>query len=157
MSFPVQKIKFTENKYFYSITSTRLKFINPNSYLWVTAGSLGIASAILLAAYGAHGLEDAFKETPRKERAWGNAVDYQIFHGLALLVIGFYGGSGKSLKMLSVSEWIVVFAWLLFCVSIYAWVLGGPFSLVKVTPFGGILFFVSWVLIAVYGFINLKG
>ncbi len=134
-----------------------MKFINPNSYLWVTVGSLGIASAILFAAYGAHGLEDAFKETPRKERAWGNAVDYQIFHGLALLVIGFYGGSGKSLKMLSVSEWIVVFAWLLFCVSIYAWVLGGPISLVKVTPFGGILFFVSWVLIAVYGFINLKG
>ena len=92
---------------------------------------MGIASAILLAAYGAHGLEDAFKETPRKERAWGNAVDYQMFHGLALLVIGFYGGSGKSL--------------------------GGPFSLIKVTPFGVILFFVSWVLIAVYGFINLKG
>ena len=118
---------------------------------------MGIASAILLAAYGAHGLEDAFKETPRKERAWGNAVDYQMFHGLALLVIGFYGGSCKSLKMLSVSMWIVVFAWLLFSVSIYAWVLGGPFSLIKVTSFGGILFFVSWVLIAVYGFINLKG
>ena len=109
MSFPVQKIKFTENKYFYSITSTRLKFINPNSYLWVIAGSLGIASAILFAAYRAHGLEDAFKETPRKERAWSNAVDYLMFHGLALLVIGFYGGSGKSLD--------------------------GPFSLIKVTPF----------------------
>jgi uncharacterized membrane protein YgdD (TMEM256/DUF423 family) len=154
LSFPVIGIEFTIIEYLYSISFTQLKFIIPNSYLWVILGSTFVASAILLGAYGAHGLEDAFAETPRKERAWANAVDYQMFHGLALVVIGFYRCRAKGLKMLNISAWLIVFAWLLFCVSIYAWVMGGSLSLIKVTPFGGILFFVSWVLIAAHGFIN---
>ena len=51
-------------------------------------GALFVTLAIGLGAYGAHGLEDAFSKTPRMERAWGNAVDYQMFHGLALFVLG---------------------------------------------------------------------
>jgi len=40
--------------------------------------------------------------------------------------------------------------------SIYAWVFGGSIALIKITPFGGILFFASWDLLAVHGFINLR-
>lgn len=130
--------------------------MNPNSYLWVIIGSLSVASAILLGAYGAHGLEDTFAETPRKERAWSNAVDYQMFHGLALVVIGFSQKDNKRRRILSLTAWCQVIAWLLFCMSIYAWVFGGSIALIKITPFGGILFFASWVLLAVHGFISLR-
>ena len=51
-------------------------------------GALFVTLAIGLGAYGAHGLEDAFSQTPRMKGAWANAVDYQMFHGLALFVLG---------------------------------------------------------------------
>ena len=123
---------------------------------WIILGSFGVASAILLGAYGAHGLEDIFERTPRKERAWGNAVDYQMFHGLALVVLGFSQSTGTRAGLVLASACCMVLAWILFCASIYAWVMGGPISLIKVTPLGGILFFIAWVLLLVYGFLNLK-
>ena len=51
-------------------------------------GALFVTMAIGLGAYGAHGLDDAFSQHPRMKGAWGNAVDYQMFHGLALFALG---------------------------------------------------------------------
>ena len=62
-------------------------------------GASFVTLAIGLGAYGAHGLEDAFSQTPRMKGAWANAVDYQMFHGLALFVLGIVRIDQKRAKL----------------------------------------------------------
>ena len=119
-------------------------------------GALFVTLAIGLGAYGAHGLEDTFSKTPRMERAWANAVDYQMFHGLALFVLGIVRIDQKRAKLWMVSGILMSLGVVLFSFSIYAWVFGGPDGLIMVTPFGGFSFIISWVLLAIHQFLNLK-
>ena len=77
-------------------------------------GALFVTLAIGLGAYGAHGLEDAFSKTPRMERAWGNAVDYQMFHGLALFVLGIVRIDQKRAKLWMVSGILMSLGVILF-------------------------------------------
>jgi uncharacterized membrane protein YgdD (TMEM256/DUF423 family) len=88
-------------------------------------GASMITLAIGLGAYGAHGLDEAFSQTPRMKRAWGNAVDYQMFHGLALFVLGIVRIDQKKAKLWIVSGILMSLGVILFCFSIYALVLGG--------------------------------
>ena len=87
-------------------------------------GALAVTLAIILGAYGSHGLEDAFSKTPRMERAWKNAVDYQMFHGLVLFVLGIIQVDQKRSKLWLFSGVLMIIGILLFSFSIYAWVLG---------------------------------
>ena len=119
-------------------------------------GALFVTLAIGLGAYGAHGLEDAFSKTPRMERAWGNAVDYQMFHGLALFVLGIVRIDQKRARLWIFSGFIMSLGVILFSFSIYAWVFGGPDVLIMVTPFGGFSFIIAWVLLAIHQFFTLK-
>ena len=119
-------------------------------------GSLFVTLAIGLGAYGAHGLEDAFSKTPRMERAWGNAVDYQMFHGLAIFVLGIVRIDHKKAKLWMVSGILMSLGVILFSFSIYAWIFGGPNGLIMVTPFGGFSFIIAWVLLAIHQFFTLK-
>ena len=117
--------------------------------VWILLGALGGASSVLLGAYGAHGLDEVFLEVPRKKVAYGNAVDYQMIHSLLLVVLGFFGTrNGEEPGLLyALNGYLLVASILLFSGSIYAWVLGGGDWLIKLTPIGGIGFFISWLLL----------
>ena len=119
-------------------------------------GALFVTLAIGLGAYGAHGLEDVFSKTPRMERAWGNAVDYQMFHGLAIFVLGIVRIDHKKAKLWMVSGILMSLGVILFSFSIYAWIFGGPNGLIMVTPIGGFSFIIAWVLLAIHQFFTLK-
>ena len=116
---------------------------------WVLLGALGGASSVLLGAYGAHGLDEVFLEVPRKKVAYGNAVDYQMIHSLLLVVLGFFGMRDREEPGLlhSLNGYLLVASILLFSGSIYAWVFGGGDWWIKLTPVGGIGFFISWLLL----------
>ena len=119
-------------------------------------GSLFVTLAIGLGAYGAHGLEDTFSKTLRMERAWGNAVDYQMFHGLAIFVLGIVRIDQKRAKLWMVSGILMSLGVILFSFSIYAWIFGGPSGMIMITPFGGFSFIIAWVLLAIHQFFTLK-
>lgn len=119
-------------------------------------GALFVTVAIVLGAYGAHGLQDAFSKTSRMERAWANAVDYQMFHGLALFVLGIIRIDQTRAKLWIISGTLMSIGVILFCFSIYAWVFGGPISLIQITPIGGFSFFFAWVLLAIHQFLTLR-
>ena len=110
------------------------------------AGAIFGSSSVLLAAYGAHGLEHVFLANPRMRIAYGNAVDFQMLHSLLLVVLGLTLYIPKF--RLPAYLWKTVFlSIILFCLSIYLWVFGGPDWLGKVTPFGGIGFVLSWLML----------
>ena len=119
-------------------------------------GASFVTLAIGFGAYGAHGLEDAFSETPRMKGAWANAVDYQMFHGLVLFLLGIVKIDYKRAKLWMVSGILMTVGAILFSFSIYAWVFEGPAGLITVTPIGGFSFIFAWVLLAIHQFFNLQ-
>ena len=119
-------------------------------------GASFVTLAIGFGAYGAHGLEDAFSETPRMKGAWANAVDYQMFHGLVLFLLGIVKIDYNRAKLWMVSGILMTVGVILFSFSIYAWVFGGPAGLITVTPIGGFSFIFAWVLLAIHQFFNLQ-
>jgi uncharacterized membrane protein YgdD (TMEM256/DUF423 family) len=98
-------------------------------------GALGVA----LGAFGAHALRGTLDEAAL--RIWHTAVEYQLWHALALLLVSL---------MLPASRWrrpsAVAFAAgiVLFSGSLYALALGAPRIVGAITPFGGIALIAGW-------------
>ncbi|MBM4203316.1 MAG: DUF423 domain-containing protein [Gammaproteobacteria bacterium] len=115
-----------------------------------TAGAFFGLTAVILGALGAHGLAARGLEAAQIS-SWQTAVQYQMYHALALLLVSVWlrvaTPSGIS---------VVVAAWflgaLLFSGSIYLLALGGPRWLGPVTPIGGVFLIIGWgsLLVAAY-------
>jgi uncharacterized membrane protein YgdD (TMEM256/DUF423 family) len=53
--------------------------------MFITLGALNMALAVLLGAFGAHGLKA--KVTPEQLAWWHTACEYQVYHALAYLAL----------------------------------------------------------------------
>ncbi|MGL5498426.1 MULTISPECIES: DUF423 domain-containing protein [Aeromonas] len=106
----------------------------------VLAGFFGLTGT-MLGAYGAHGLA-ASGTTPALLAAFNTAVQYQFFHTLALLVLGFCGVRSKVINLAGTAFVLGIFG---FSGSIYAMVLLGSKGLGLITPAGGLCFMLGWV------------
>ena len=115
----------------------------------ITAALFGLIS-VLLGAFGAHGLQ---KLVPEKSvTSFNTGVRYQMYHALFLLFLG--SGLKVGAKQLKRIFYFVVIGVLLFSGSIYGLVLdeviGLDFSSIAfLTPMGGLLLIVGWVLLLV--------
>lgn len=120
---------------------------------FLIAGALFGATGVLLGAFGAHALKTRL--TPEALSSWDTAVTYQLFHALALLILGL---GAKSLAAAAQStayaaigvagtSWIVGI--LLFSGSIYVLAIGGPRFFGPITPLGGLALIVGWVSLLV--------
>ncbi len=103
--------------------------------------------AVSLGAFGAHALKEALDDYSLG--IWETAVQYQMFHTVALLVIGILMsnkllGEVKQLKvaMLCMNLGIVFFAG-----SLYVLAISGIGILGAITPIGGVLFLIGWAMI----------
>lgn len=100
--------------------------------------------AVALGAFGAHGLRGIVE--PELLVVWQTAVQYQMFHALALLAI-VVAGVRQTSFLLVVSGWLFATGTLVFSGSLYGLVITGNKSLGMVTPFGGVLFLIGWVVL----------
>ena len=111
-----------------------------SSYVTVACvlGSAGVA----LGAFGAHAL--ASITTPNRMETWATAVDYHLFHTLAMLALSamFRGQSSVWLQraLLAFTAGIIVFSG-----SLYALVISGVGILGAITPIGGVLLLMGWM------------
>ena len=102
-------------------------------------GALGVA----LGAFGAHALRGMLDEAAL--RIWHTAVEYQLWHALALLLVSL---------ALPPSRWRTAGAMafaigiVLFSGSLYALALGAPRIVGVITPFGGIALIAGWLAAA---------
>ena len=116
----------------------------------VATGIVFITIAIILGAFGAHGLKGLI--SAEKIASFEVGARYQMYHGLALLAIGL-----QVSKFSFQLKWIYFFLFvgtILFSVSIYFLaiqeILGVslPF-LGPITPLGGSLLIVGWLIFLV--------
>jgi uncharacterized membrane protein YgdD (TMEM256/DUF423 family) len=97
------------------------------------------ASAVLLGAFGAHALRGVL-DAPSRE-LWHTAVDYHVWHALALaLAAGLGRGRSGRFALAAFAIGIVLFSG-----SLYALALGAPHWTGIITPFGGLAFIAGWI------------
>lgn len=101
--------------------------------------------AVALGAFGTHGLEG--RVSPERLDTFRTGVQYQMYHALALLVVGWaiLRGWGPLVHWAGYSFAVGI---LLFSGSLYLLVLTDTSWLGAIAPIGGAAFIVGWCLLA---------
>lgn len=108
------------------------------------------ALAVIFGAFGAHGLKKFLDRDQLKSFETG--VKYQMYHALLLILTGvIFPFTGFSQNLMG---WFLILGVLLFSFSIYGLVLSSAKGrklafLGPVTPMGGLLLVMGWILFTV--------
>ena len=113
---------------------------------WLRVGSLLGGLAVAAGAFGAHLLEKQLDT--RSLQVFETAARYQMFHALAIGLVGVLGMVGGSTRPLRVAGWAFLVGTVLFSGSLYALALTGITKLGAITPIGGVGFLVGWTALA---------
>ena len=120
--------------------------------MWIgIAGLLG-ALAVLMGAFGAHGLKNRVE--PEALAWWQTAAQYHFYHALALLGVALLMQHAGASRLLTASAVAFTVGTLLFSGSLYAMTISGIRALGAITPLGGLAWIVAWGLLAWYGFVR---
>lgn len=122
----------------------------------VVTASILAALTIAIGAFGAHGLKNSVDSASLATFETG--VRYQMYHVLALLVVGFVSAIPVTTR-----KWVFlffVFGIIFFSGSIYLLALKSilPFEvsfLGPITPIGGLLFIIGWLRLT-FGLLTMK-
>lgn len=112
--------------------------------LFILLGVINGFLAVALGAFGAHGLEGKLSE--KMLGIWEKAVNYQMFHTMALLVTGLLmakmtGGS------VTWAGWMFLIGIILFSGSLYIYSITAVKTFAMITPIGGVAFLIGWILL----------
>lgn len=110
-------------------------------------GSLMGMLAVILGAFGAHGLEKVAGADVRMLQRFHTGVEYQFYHALALLVVGILHRWWQH-PWLAYAGYAFLGGILLFSGSLYLYVLTGATAVAMITPIGGVAFIIGWLLLA---------
>lgn len=111
-------------------------------------GAILGALTVALGAFGAHALKGKFAEE-RYEQIFETGVRYQMYHSLAILIIGLVMHVVGELPILEVAAYLMLAGILLFSGSLYALSVTGIRKLGAITPIGGLCFIAGWICLAV--------
>jgi uncharacterized membrane protein YgdD (TMEM256/DUF423 family) len=115
------------------------------SKVFLCFAALSLAWATLAGAAASHllgGLDE------RSLRAFESAVDFQFYHGLALLVVPLLAERSHNPVPLWLAGGLLIAGTVLFCGSLYATTLGAPQWIGSAAPFGGVCFVAGWLVLA---------
>jgi uncharacterized membrane protein YgdD (TMEM256/DUF423 family) len=107
---------------------------------WTLAGGLIGFLGVAAGAFGAHGLQSVL--TAARLETLEVAVRYQMYHALALVLAGWLGATGAA--------WCFFAGTAVFSGSLYLLVATEQRWLGAVTPIGGLMLLVGWLLLALH-------
>ena len=119
--------------------------MNAIDNLFLSIGSISGALAVMLGAFGAHGLKGKLSEKMLANYMTG--VEYHFYHTFALLAVGLLAMHFQS-RLLSASGWVFIIGIMIFSGSLYVLALTGITKLGAITPIGGLFFIIGWILLA---------
>jgi uncharacterized membrane protein YgdD (TMEM256/DUF423 family) len=116
---------------------------------WSGAGAALLALAVVLGAFGAHGLRgrlDAYSMG-----VYERAVFYQFVHALGLLIVPLFMRAGVLSEWAGhLVCWLLLAGILIFCGTLYILAVSGVRALGAVTPIGGLSFIAGWLALAYF-------
>ena len=110
----------------------------------VIAGLLG-ATGVAAGAFGAHALQASVSS--ERVDIWETAAQYHLIHAAVILALALHSQPDESrwrLPMMGFTAGVVLFSF-----SLYALVLTDFTRLAMITPFGGLLLMLSWLMVAI--------
>lgn len=111
----------------------------------LVTGAINGALAVLLGAFGAHGLRE--RVSAQMLTTWETASQYHFFHALALLIVGMLAHQLNETALL-IPGWILLAGLVVFSGSLYLLVLTDQRWLGAITPLGGTALIVGWAWLA---------
>lgn len=114
---------------------------------WSGTGAILLALAVILGAFGAHGLRgrlDAYSMG-----IYEKAVFYHFVHAFGILIASILPRTGTVSSLWT--PWIcglLLAGIVLFSGSLYALAISGVRALGAITPLGGLAFIAAWLLLA---------
>ena len=115
----------------------------------IITGAIHGFLAVALGAFGAHALESILDDY--SSGIWDTAVQYQMFHAGALILVGILMSSSifGEVKQLKIAKNCFNAGIIIFAGSLFILALTGVKWLGAITPIGGVLFLTGWILIIV--------
>lgn len=114
---------------------------------YFVTGTLGVALAIALGAFGAHGLKEIVSE--RMLANYETGVRYQMYCALAIMVIALAASlKPHAHKLLSRACLLIIIGAVIFSGSLYTMALTGLTFLGAITPIGGVLMIAGFIMTA---------
>ena len=114
---------------------------------FIILGSILMAIAVALGAFGAHGLAAYFEQYPKYAATFDTAVRYHMVHALGLFAVAFATTRFPS-GLTNAAGWLFFAGVLLFSGSLYLLVATRTGWLGAITPFGGVAFIAGWCCLA---------
>ena len=118
----------------------------PYTKLFILIGCINALIAVMLGAFGAHGLKNQLTE--QLLASFQTGVQYHFYHAMGLIAIGLIAVhvSGIGIK---ISGWLMLAGTILFSGSLYVLAITGIRQLGMITPVGGICFIMAWAVLAI--------
>jgi len=100
--------------------------------------------AVLIGAFGAHGLEKIL--VAKSMKTYQTGVTYHFYHAFGLMLVTLVS---HQLKLnLKIVQWTLIIGILLFSFNCYIYALSNVKTFAMIVPLGGISFIVAWFLLA---------
>lgn len=120
--------------------------------LFFGIGSALGALAVVIGAFGAHGLKDRLDASMLA--VFETGARYHLVHALAVIAAAWAAQRWPASALPAWAGWLFVAGIVLFSGSLYALALTGVKALGMVAPLGGLAFIAAWTLLAVAAFRN---
>lgn len=110
---------------------------------WIRLGAISAMLAVMLGAFGAHGLRDF--ASPGDLAAFETGARYHLFHALALVLLGLMAPS----RTRDYAAFAFLAGTILFSGSLYVLGATATRAFVLITPIGGVAFIIGWLMLAI--------
>ncbi|GGG26177.1 DUF423 domain-containing protein [Paenibacillus abyssi] len=109
-------------------------------------GAVHAMLAVVLGAFGAHGLEARLSE--HMLTVFETGVRYHMYHGLGILLIAAFAERLGEMRAVVWAMRLLMIGIVLFSGSLYVLSLSGFTKLGMITPLGGVAFIAGWIMFA---------
>jgi uncharacterized membrane protein YgdD (TMEM256/DUF423 family) len=122
---------------------------------FIRIGGIVLMLAVILGAFGAHGLEQHLSTDDITTYKTG--VEYQFYHGFGILIIALLIHYRKT-SFLNYAAWAFLVGIIMFSGSLYFFTaakvlnMDAPFWVGPITPLGGTLFIIGWICLIIATF-----
>jgi uncharacterized membrane protein YgdD (TMEM256/DUF423 family) len=112
----------------------------------IALASSFLALAVMIGAFGAHGLEG--KVTEKAMKTYQTGVTYHFYHGLGLILTTILSAFKIETKL--VKRFFII-GILLFSFNCYLYAITGVKAFAMIVPLGGVSFILGWIMLTIKG------
>lgn len=118
---------------------------------WIL-GAITLALAVMIGAFGAHGLKNLV--TPEKLVTFETGVRYHFYHGFGIIFLAVFAQLNP---LVSIKKSLLCFVVgiLLFSFNCYFYVLSDVKVFAMIVPIGGLMFILGWIFLS-FGALKLR-